>query len=232
MDMHVDATRGDDFAFAGDHLSSCSNDYGDLRLYVRISCFTNCSNSSVFDSDISFDNSPVIQNERVCDYCVDRAFGTRPLRLTHAVPNDFSTTELYLLAIHSEVLLYLDDEISIREAHFVADRWAKHLGISVSLHRVRHLRTSLWQWSHDRLVEAVDEARTRIQYQRNFARLAGLEAHCRPRRNVEPKTEGRLTIKCQSRVCFSEMVVTTHLYRSVASVSDCQGDDGSILVQD
>src|SRR5262249_8321817 len=76
------------------------------------------------------------------------------------------------------------------------------------------------QWSHDLLVEAVDEARTRIRHQRNFTRLAGLEAPCRPRRNLEPKTEGRLTIKCQSRVCFSEMVVTSHLYRSVASVSD------------
>src|SRR5262245_57596282 len=54
---------------------------------------------------------------------------------------------------------------------------------------------SLRQWSHDGLLEAVDYACAGIRHQRNFTRLAGLKAHRGPCRDVEAKTESRLTIK-------------------------------------
>lgn len=91
--MHVDASSGDDLAFAGDHFRSWSNDYRDVWLYVWIACLTDRCDASVLDGDISFDNSPVIQNERISDYCVQsRKIDRKTTSLTNWVVkrNEFS----------------------------------------------------------------------------------------------------------------------------------------------
>src|SRR5262250_897233 len=138
--MHIDSSGRDDFSFAGNHFRSWSNYNRDFWLYVGITCFTDCRDASVFDSDISFDNSTVVKNERVGYYGIDGAFTTRTLRLAHPITNDLSPSKLHLYAIAGEVMLHLDYEIRVCEAYLVADRRAKHLCIGVALHRVRHLR--------------------------------------------------------------------------------------------
>src|SRR5260370_23300461 len=141
MDMRVDATGGDNPTFAGDRLGSRSDDYVDVRLHVGIAGFAYGGNTPVLDADIGFDNSPVIENERVGDDRITRALAAGTLRLTHAVADDFPASELHLLAIGREVLLHLDDEVGVREAHLVGDRWAKHLRIGGTAHCARHARS-------------------------------------------------------------------------------------------
>src|SRR5262245_45140008 len=122
MNMHVDAAGGNDLTFAGDHFCSRSDDYRDVWLYIRITCFSDRCDASVSNPNICFDNSPVVENERVSDYCVDRTFTARTLRLAHAVANDLPTSELHLFAICRKVLLDFDNEIRVGKAHFVPDR--------------------------------------------------------------------------------------------------------------
>jgi hypothetical protein len=71
---------------------------------------------------------------------INSAVAAGTLRLTHAVADDFATSEFDLLAIGREVLLHLDDELGIGEAHLVADRWAKHLRIGGTAHYMGHFR--------------------------------------------------------------------------------------------
>src|SRR5580704_2951150 len=140
MDMHIDTAGGDDLPFAGDHLRSRSDNYVDVRLHIRIASFAYGGDTPVFDGNVGFHNSPVIKNQRVGDDSIHRALAAGTLRLTHAVTDDFPTSELHLLAIDRKVLLNLDDKVGIREAQLVADGWAKHLRIGGSVHCVWHSR--------------------------------------------------------------------------------------------
>src|SRR5260370_17375842 len=85
-------------------------------------------------------NSRGYENQRVGEGRMTRPLSAGKLRLTHAVADDFPASELHLLAIDREVLLHLDDEVGIREAHFVPGRWAKHLCIGDTAHCVGHSR--------------------------------------------------------------------------------------------
>src|SRR5882724_2673750 len=140
MDMRVDAAGGDNVTFTGDHLSSWSNDYRDVRLHVGITSFPNCTNAAVFDGDICLHNSPVIENQGVSDDCIHCALAARTLRLAHAVANDLPPSELHLLTIDRVVLLYFNNDVGIRQAHSVANGWAKHLRVRGTVHCVRHFR--------------------------------------------------------------------------------------------
>src|SRR5260221_12170865 len=88
----------------------------------------------------------------------------------------------------------------------------------------RHLR----QCSHDRRVEAINHARAPIGDQPNFTGLARLEAHSRSRRNVQATPKSSLSIKGESRVGLSELIMTADLDWSVACVRDSKRDGRSI----
>src|SRR5258708_31898795 len=68
--------------------------------------------------------------------------------------------------------------------------------------------------------------------QRNFTGLARLEGQGRSRRNVQATPKSSLSIKGESRVGLSEMIMTADLDWSVACVRDSKRDGRSILVQD
>src|SRR6266852_5568843 len=140
MDMRVDAAGGDNVTFTGDHLGSRTDNNVDVRLDVRIAGFAYGGNTSFLNADVGLHNSPVIENQGVSDDGINRALAARTLRLAHAVANDFPTSELHLLAVHSEILLHLDDKIGICKAHLVTNGWAKHLRIGGTAHCVRHFR--------------------------------------------------------------------------------------------
>src|SRR4029077_5246188 len=78
------------------------------------------------------------EDQRVGDDRIYRTLVTGTLRLAHAIANDLAAAELHLLAIGREVLLHLDHEVGIRETHFVADGWTKHLRVGCAGHTVRH----------------------------------------------------------------------------------------------
>src|SRR6266566_1052684 len=125
--MRIDAAGCDNLAFASDHFGCGPYDYGDVRLHVRIASLPYGCNMAVFDRDIGFHDSPMIENQGVGDDGINRALAAGTLRLTHPVADDFPASELHLLAVCRVVLLHFDDDVCIREAHFVADSRAKHL---------------------------------------------------------------------------------------------------------
>src|SRR4029077_12486600 len=86
-------------------------------------------------------------------------------------------------------------------------------------------------WSHDSLVEAVNQACAGVRYQRNFPRLARLEPHSRARGDVQAIAQRSLPVECQSLVSFGKMIVTADLNRSVARVRDSKRDGRSVFVQ-
>src|ERR1700751_1999363 len=139
MDVRVDAAGGDNLALAGDHFSSGADYDRDVRLDIRIPSFPDRCNPAVFDCDICLHDSPMIENQGVRNYRVDRAFTARTLGLTHAVANHLPAAELHLLAVGRVVLFYFDDDVRIRKAYFVTDGWSKHLRIGSAVHFVRHL---------------------------------------------------------------------------------------------
>src|SRR5262245_15035900 len=147
--MGVDATGSDDAAFPGDHFGTRTDNYGDVRLHIGIASLAYGGNAAVLDGDIGLHDPPVIDDQRVGDDGVDCALAAGTLRLSHAVADHFPASELHLLAIDREILLHLDDEVGIREAHPVAHRGAEHLRIGGASHRVGHLRpTSVIQGDH------------------------------------------------------------------------------------
>src|SRR5262245_56255934 len=136
--MRIDAAGSDNAAFACDYLGSRSDNYFDVRLHIGIAGLAYCGNTSILDGNIGLRNSPVIENQCVGDDGIDCALTTGTLRLTHAVADDFSASKLHLLAISREVILNLDDEVGIGEAHLVTDRRAKHLRIFGTAHFAGH----------------------------------------------------------------------------------------------
>src|ERR1700756_519871 len=80
---------------------------------------------------------------------------------------------------------------------------------------------AIGQVSHDSLVEAINQACPSVGDERNFPGLARLEADGRSRRNVESIPKRNLSVKGESRIGLSEMIMTADLDRSVASVRHC-----------
>src|SRR5262245_5723936 len=241
--MRVDPAGSDNAAFACDHLGSRSDNYFDVRLHIGIASLAYCSNTPILNGNIGLRNSPMVENQRVGDDGIDRALTAGTLRLTHAVADDFPASKLHLFAISREVVLHLDGQVGIGEAYLVPDGRTKHLRIGGTAHSVGHAgylndpgekssRWYLWQCSHDGLVEAKNQARAPVGDQANFAGEARLEAHRRSRRNVQAIPKGSLSIKSESPVGLSKMIMASDLDRSVACVGDSKRDGCSILVQD
>ena len=93
-------------------------------------------------ADIGFDDAPMIDDQRIGDDRVDRAFGARDLALAHAVADHLAAAEFHLLAIDGEVLLDLDEEVGVGKPHAVAGGRAVHLGIGASGRCVAGIRVS------------------------------------------------------------------------------------------
>ena len=110
-------------------LGARPDDDVDTGLGVGISGLANAGDPAVLQTDIGLDDAPVIDDQRIGDHGVDRAFGARTLALSHAVADHLAAAELHLLAIEGEILLHLDDEIGVGQADAVTRGRAEHLGV-------------------------------------------------------------------------------------------------------
>jgi hypothetical protein len=142
MDVYIDAARRDNLSLAGDRFRPRSDDNIYIRLYIRISCLADRRNMTIFNADICFYDSPVVEDQRVGNDGINRSLRSGPLRLAHAVAHNLPAPELHLLAIDREVLFYLDDQVGIGETHLVANSRAKHLRVRGAIHCVGHSITS------------------------------------------------------------------------------------------
>src|ERR1700722_5800284 len=72
--------------------------------------------------------------------------------------------------------------------------------------------------THDETVEAVDPAIACERHEFYRALLAGLEAHGRTRRNVQPKAPGLVPPEGKRRVYFEEMKMGADLHGPVTRI--------------
>ena len=130
VDVRIHPTCGQDLTFACDHFGSRADDYVNPVLHVGVSGLADGGYVAIFQSDISFDDPPVIQYHAVGDHGINR-LGAADLRLTHAVADRFAAAKLNLITVSGEVALDLDEQLGIGEADLIADRRAVHLGIGL-----------------------------------------------------------------------------------------------------
>ncbi len=145
MDVGVEAAGGEDLALARDHLGAGADDDGDARLDVGIAGLADRMDEPVLDADVGLDDPPVVEDQRVGDHGVDRAAGSRDLRLAHAVADHLAAAELHLLAISGEILLDLDHKLGVGEPDPVAHSRPEHVGVSAAGKGGRGQRGS-WAW--------------------------------------------------------------------------------------
>ncbi len=129
-------------AFAGDDLRAGADDDVDARLDVGIAGLADGRDAAVLDGDIRLHDSPMVEDQRIGDDGVDRAGGTAPLALAHAVADHLAAAELHLLAIDREIALDLDEELGIGQADAVAGGGPEHIGIGAAGDAGGHLAAS------------------------------------------------------------------------------------------
>src|ERR1700688_3459810 len=145
MDVTVDATGSDDHIFSGDHFGGCS--YHQVRINslhgVGISGFADLNDSPVLDADITFDDSPMIEDHRVGDDQIQRAssrFADRGAALAHAVANHFAPAAGYVIAVARIFFLDFDDQVGTREPNSITCGRA----IQVCVHSARNREAHRW----------------------------------------------------------------------------------------
>ena len=132
MDVGVEAAGGENLALAGDHFGARPDDDRNAGLDIGIAGLADRRDQAVLQPDIGFDDAPMVEDDGVGDHGVDRAAPTRDLRLAHAVADHLAAAELHLFAIGGEILLDLDEQFGVGEAHAVAGGRAEHVGVSLA----------------------------------------------------------------------------------------------------
>ena len=138
MDVGVDAAGGEDATLAGDRLGAGTDDDVDAGLGLRVAGLADGGDAAILEADVGLDDTPVVEDQRVGDHGVDRPGRAGLLPLPHAVADHLAAAELDLLAVDRVVLLDLDHEIRVGEAHLVADRRPEHVGVGGARHPVGH----------------------------------------------------------------------------------------------
>ena len=108
MDMRVDAAGGQDLSLPGNDFGAGADHDVDTGLDVGVAGLADPRDAAVPDRQIRLDDAPVIDDQRVGDDRIDRAFGLRHLRLPHPVANDLAAAELDLLAVDRQVAFDFD----------------------------------------------------------------------------------------------------------------------------
>ena len=131
MDVCVDATGGDDVAFAGDDLGRAADRHRHIGLDVRIAGLADGGDASTLDADVGLHDSPVVEDDRIRDHGVHHIL-VRQLRLAHAVADHLATAELHLFAVAGVVPLDLDEQLGVGQPDAVARGRAEHFGIGLA----------------------------------------------------------------------------------------------------
>ena len=106
--MGIDTTGGNNMPLARNRFSAGAYQNIYPRLGIGITGFANRSNAPVFDTDIRFDNPPIIQNQGIGNHHINH-FGRRALALTHAITDDFAAAKLHLIAVNGVILFHLNE---------------------------------------------------------------------------------------------------------------------------
>ena len=138
VDVRVHTARGDDVAFAADHLGAWANDDVHTRLCVGVARFANGHDAATFQTNVGFDNAPVVNDERIGHHGIHRATRlragactvTRALRLRHTIADGFAAAKFHFFAVATrlqrEVFFNLNHQVGVCQAQAVAHGGAKH----------------------------------------------------------------------------------------------------------
>src|SRR6185436_18278345 len=102
MDVAVNASGGDDRAFACDDFGRRTDDDGDVGLDVRIAGFADTGNATILDADIRLDDAQIVDDKSVGNDGVGD-FMRAALALAHAIADNLAAAELHLFPIDGEV---------------------------------------------------------------------------------------------------------------------------------
>ena len=225
VDVRVEPAGGDDHALARDDLGGRADDDVHPRLDVGVAGFADAADAPVLDADVGLDDAPVVDDQRVGDHRVGD-LGSPPLALAHAVADHLAAAELHLLAVDRAVLLHLDPQVGVGQAHLVARGRAEHLGVG----RTRDLQAH--QSFPITLPRKPYTIRSPASSTSSTVRLlSGLEAHGGAGRDVQTKTVGRRPIEGERFVGLVEVVVRADLDRPVAGVGHFDADRAAAGVQ-
>ena len=72
MNMRVYAAGGEDLAFPGDDFGAGADDDIYAGLNIGVAGFAYAGNPALFDADISLNNAPVINNQRIGNHQIHR----------------------------------------------------------------------------------------------------------------------------------------------------------------
>ena len=135
VNVGVDAAGRDDFTLGRDDLGARSDHQPriDAMLGQRIARLANGNDSPAANSNVAFDDPPVVDDHRVGDDQVavlrTHRFFERTLIL--AVPDRFASAEDRLLAVVRVIVFDLDDQFRVGKPDAVADRRAVLLGVGL-----------------------------------------------------------------------------------------------------
>ena len=138
--MAVDTPGGDDQMFAGDHLRACAHDQGriDARHRVWIARLADLDNTPVSDTDVPFDNAPVVNNDRVGNHQIERASDASAAvsrgrtALPHTITDDFAAAEGDFIAVSGEVMFDLDNQFGVGQPQPVTGGRAIQISIGAA----------------------------------------------------------------------------------------------------
>ena len=101
MGVSFDTASSHDQILASDYFSARANDHVLCHIChrVRVTCFANSSNEAILDANVRFDDARVVDDQGIRHNCIEHIRGSTSWCLTHAVTQDFATTECRLVAV-------------------------------------------------------------------------------------------------------------------------------------
>ena len=142
MNVGIDAAGGGDQPFTSDGFGTGTDDDSHARLHVRVAGLTDTADAAVLDADVSLDDTPVIDDQRIGDHGVHRTLGLSPLRLAHAVADHLAAAEFHFLAVDREIAFDLDPQFGIAQPDPVAGGRAVHVRVGAAVNAAHGLVSS------------------------------------------------------------------------------------------
>ena len=142
MNVRVDSARShnhplgcESFCRSADRHSRCDSIHD-----IRIARFSDADNLSVLNSDVRLVDSRVIHNQRICQHQIEISVRTRRLhRLTHAIADRLSTTELDLISVARHIVFHPRNQIGICKPNPISGCWTVHHAVLFSTDFETHL---------------------------------------------------------------------------------------------
>ena len=112
MHMSVNTARRQNLTFTRYNFGTRANDDIDIRLGIRVTSFSDSSDTAIFQTDIGFHDTPPVDNDGIGNDGIHHGVITT-LTLTHTITNHLATTEHDFFTIMRVVFFYLDPQLSI-----------------------------------------------------------------------------------------------------------------------